>query len=186
MEANQPTTRFVVGITGRLGTGKTTAARYLSTQHGFNYIRYSQILADWFQEDPNRKANLQLMGWEVMSGGLQAELNARLMAQMTSEVDWVVDGLRHTLDYESLKNAFTSSFHMLYIDSPRQERWVRLQKHLRFCTFDDFCVADSHAVEQQIEALQQVAEAGIQNSGSIEDLYEKLTRFVIGMRKENL
>jgi dephospho-CoA kinase len=185
MEANQPKIRLVIGVTGRLGAGKTTAAEYLRAEFGFCYIRYSQVLADWFHEDPNRKSELQVAGWEVMSGGLQAELNGRLIAQMTPESDWVVDGLRHPLDYDSLKKAFTSGFHLIYIDSPPEERWKRLQKHSRFPTLEEFCAADAHAVEQQIQALRKAADVCIQNTRPVQQLYEKLTCLVIRLRKEH-
>src|SRR2546423_14305029 len=92
--------RLVVGISGRIGSGKTTAGRYLESKYGFRYLRYSAVLADWLATDPESKAHLQKIGWEVMAGGMQAELNRRLMALIPISADIVVDGLRHPLDYE--------------------------------------------------------------------------------------
>jgi dephospho-CoA kinase len=105
--------RLVIGITGRIGAGKTSVGKYLSSAHGFHYTRYSQVLSDWRATDPESKPHLQVVGWEVMAGGMQAELNARLISQLPAERDCAVDGLRHFLDYESLKSAFSSHFHLL-------------------------------------------------------------------------
>src|SRR5258708_40200555 len=88
--------RLVIGIAGRIGAGKTSAARYLNTKHGFQYLRYSQVLAEWMAANPESKAQLQSVGWEVMAGGMQAELNRRLLAQIAPGRDAAVDGPRHT------------------------------------------------------------------------------------------
>ncbi|HEY1528247.1 MAG TPA: AAA family ATPase [Candidatus Angelobacter sp.] len=184
MEADHPNTQLVIGITGQLGSGKTTAAEYLAAEHGFNHIRYSQVLADWFNEDPERKSELQAVGWDVMSGGSQAELNRRLLSKTTAGGNWVVEGLRHPLDYKSLKDAFTSRLHLVYIDSSREQRWLRLQKRGRFRTFEEFSTADQHPVEQLIPHLKQFAELCITSSEPLQQLYEPLNKFVLSIRKE--
>jgi dephospho-CoA kinase len=163
--------RLVVGVAGRIGAGKTSVAKYLNTLQGFQYLRYSQVLSDWLANDPWRKAHLQDVGWEVMSGGLQAELNRRLIAQIEPDADVVVDGLRHPLDYESLKSSFLFSFRLLYIDSTQNARWARLKANGRYADAASFQVADAHPVEEKIELLRPRASSVIQNSGSLDDLY---------------
>jgi dephospho-CoA kinase len=185
MEAEHPNTQLVIGITGQMGSGKTTAAEYLAAEHGFNHIRYSQVIADWYGEDPERKSRLQEVGWEVMSGGLQPELNERLLSKITPDRDWVVEGLRHPLDYESLKNAFASSFHLVYIESSQQTRWLRLQNIPRFQTFEDFCEAENKLVEKQIPSLKKFADLRIAGGEPLQQLYEPLMQFVASLRKGN-
>src|SRR5579864_4326478 len=107
--------RLVIGITGRIGAGKTSVGKYLESQHGFSYVRYSQVLSDWRAKDPESKAHLQVVGWEVMAGGMQAELNARLISKIPAESNCAVDGLRHSLDYGKLSGSFGSQFFLLYI-----------------------------------------------------------------------
>src|SRR5258708_22688340 len=96
--------RLIVGITGRIGSGKTTVGRYLESRYGFQYVRYSEVLAEWRVKDPESKAELQKVGWEVMAGGMQPELNRRLIARIAPNADVAVDGLRHPLDYPTLQN----------------------------------------------------------------------------------
>jgi dephospho-CoA kinase len=177
-----PTDRLVIGITGRIGSGKTSAGQYLASGHGFQYIRYSQVLSEWFASDVSRKQSLQEVGWKVMSEGLQVELNSRLIAEIGPSVDVAVDGLRHPIDYESLKNSFLPSFHLLYIDSPANSRWEHLNGRGRYADFASFEKADSHPVEHQINSLRDKADRAIRNEGSLRDLYRVLDEIVLKLK----
>jgi dephospho-CoA kinase len=161
--------RLVLGVTGRIGAGKTSVAKHLSTAHGFHYIRYSQVLSEWRARGPDDQKHLQAIGWEVMGGGMQAELNSRLIVQIPPKSDCAVDGLRHPIDFDSLTKSFAPHFYLLYIECAQEIRWQRLRS--RFRKFEDFDSTDSHPVEQQIEALRSKAFTLINNSGSLQDLY---------------
>ena len=171
---------LVIGITGRIGAGKTSVGKYLSSAYGFYYTRYSRVLSDWRAKDPESKAHLQVVGWEVMAGGMQAELNARLISQLPAQSDCAVDGLRHSLDYDSLNTAFSPDFYLLYISSPPELRWRRLQS--RYPDLEDFGRADSHPVEQQIDSLRDKAFAVLDNHGSLQNLYSKVDAVLENIR----
>lgn len=174
--------RLVIGITGRIGAGKTSVGKYLESQHGFWYVRYSQVLSDWRAKDPESKAHLQVVGWEVMAGGMQAQLNSRLISKVPAESNCAIDGLRHSLDFESLNAAFSPHFLLVYVDSPPEMRWQRLQH--RYPTLEDFRRADSHPVEQHIDSLRARAFAVLENDTSLQNLYSNvdavLTRIRLG------
>jgi dephospho-CoA kinase len=176
--------RLVIGITGHIGSGKTTVGRYLESKHGFQYLRYSAVLADWLARDPESKAQLQRVGWEVMAGGMQAELNRRLLVQIKPDGDVVVDGLRHPLDYQTLDSKFSPSFHLLYIDSPARVRFERKKNKTKYADFEKFQAADSHAVEQQIDSLRANAALVIPNEASLQALCAKVDDSISRFRKE--
>jgi dephospho-CoA kinase len=167
---------LVIGITGRIGAGKTSVGKYLNSAYGFHYTRYSQVLSDWLARDPESKAHLQVVGWEVMAGGMQAELNARLISQLPAQSDCAVDGLRHSLDYDILSAAFGPGFYLLYVNSPPNLRWRRLQS--RYPDVEDFGRADSHPVEQQIDSLRDKAFAVLDNHTSLQSLYSEVDAFL--------
>lgn len=169
---SQQCDRVVIGITGRIGAGKTSVGKYLNSAYGFHYTRYSQVLSDWLAKDPESKAHLQVIGWEVMAGGMQAELNARLISRLPAQADCAVDGLRHPLDYDSLNGAFSPRIYLAYVSSPSELRWRRVQS--RYPELEDFRRADSHPVEQQIDSLRDKAFAVLENDRSLEDLYSKV------------
>lgn len=166
--------RLILGITGQMGAGKTSAGRYLKEKLSFEYVRYSQVLKDWKAEGKTPKEKLQAIGWVVMSGGKQAELNARLISRIGTKGDYVVDGLRHPIDYKSLASTFGQQFRLLYLESSSELRWKRLQTPTRFPTFADFQDADQHLVEQQIVKLKPKADAVISNDGTEAELHAKV------------
>jgi len=133
-------------------------------------------------KDPNSKARLQAVGWEVMAGGMQEELNRRLIARIEPDADYAIDGLRHPTDYESLRNAFVSTFLLIYIDCPLELRWQRLCNGPHYRGRGEFVSADSHPVEQHIDDLRPKAYAVIANTGSLQDLNSALDGLVQRIR----
>jgi dephospho-CoA kinase len=175
--------RLVLGITGRIGAGKTSAAKHLSSCYGLQYMRYSAVLSEWFAVNPDNKKDLQMVGWEVMEKGLQSELNRRLIERIGHGFA-VVDGLRHPLDYSCLAEAYGISFHLIYLDSPREARWEHLKGQGRYTSLDVLVSADSHPVEQQIEILRPRASLEITNDGSLSSLYLNLDATMKTLEKE--
>jgi dephospho-CoA kinase len=177
------TKRLVIGLSGRIGAGKTSAGKHLSSKHQFQYLRYSQVLSEWRGTDPDNKVSLQKIGWEVMSQGMQAKLNKRLVKQIEPPPrDVAIDGLRHPTDYASLKNSCGSAFHLVYIESSRQSRWNRLRANGKYTDFEAFETADSHPVEQQIKNFRDFAELVIRNEGTLQEFHMALDKAVEDFR----
>ena len=165
-----------VGFAGRIGAGKTSAANYLSSKYGFQYARYSQVLRDWLASEAPEREGLQEFGWEVMVGGRQVELNARLIAGLSRSQSAAIDGLRHHVDFHSLSYAFGASFRLVFLEAAPEARFER--KRSRFSTYGEFLAADSHPVEAQIDNLKPLAAATIPTEGSLESLFRRLDGWV--------
>lgn len=168
LPSHSPTEPLFVGFAGRIGAGKTAAAEYLSSRHGFQYTRYSQVLRDWRASDATTLHGLREIGWEVMSGSHQAELNARLIAGLDRSRSAAIDGLRHPVDFRSLADAFGPAFHLIYLEAGAEPRFRRHGS--KYPTREAFVAADSHRVEAKIDSLRPFATATIQNEGSLEAL----------------
>jgi dephospho-CoA kinase len=169
MPAN--TNRVIVGISGRIGSGKSDAAHYLEDKYGLQYLRYSLVLAEWQKADPAGKAGLQEIGWNVMGGDHQRELNDRLVAKFDPTRDVVVDGLRHPIDADCLFSVGRKAI-LLYIDTPVEDRFKRLRT--RFASWDEFMIADTHPVESHIEELKGRATALIDGAVLLEQFYKAI------------
>ena len=160
--------RVIVGFTGRIGSGKSEAAHYLEREYGFQYLRYSLVLAEWQNTDPAAKKRLQEVGWEVMVDH-QRELNRRLVAKLDTTRSAAVDGLRHPIDAECL-SSLDRPFFVLYIDTPPENRFERLRA--RYQSWEEFIAADSHPVESRIDELKSRAIAVINGATSFETFYQ--------------
>lgn len=161
-----------IGISGPTGAGKTTAAVHLASTYGLSYLRYSEILADFLGKMAPDKQTLRKMGWDVMSEGLQLSLNQRLLTKMKKGINYVVDGLRHPLDLETLSNH--PPFYLLYIDASPHMRWQRLSYRDGSRTWEEFQAGDSHPIEGYLPILKQKAYKVVRNEGTIAGLYANL------------
>lgn len=84
---------IVIGVAGRIGSGKSVVAHCLERELGFQYLRYSLVLAEWSHADPADKSRLQEIGGEVMAGEGQRALNRLLINRIDRSRDVAVDGL---------------------------------------------------------------------------------------------
>lgn len=166
-----------VGFAGRMGSGKSSAAKHLRSKYGFQYIRYSQILEEWRSPGVADRARLQELGWEVMDGGLQAELNSRLIARIDPSRSAAIDGLRHPIDFASLSSAFGASFRMIFVEARPETRYERLRS--RFLTYAAFQTAESQPVEAHIDGLRSLASVTISSDDSMENLYQHLDGWIV-------
>src|ERR1017187_10149226 len=150
---------IVIGVAGRIGSGKTVVARCLEQKFGFQYLRYSLVLAAWSHVDPDDKPRLQEVGGEVMAGEGQAELNRQLIERIDPPRDTAVDGLRHPVDHESLLAAFGARYFLIFVDAPPATRFERSRD--RFDAYEAFLQADTRPVESNIDTLRPFATSAI-------------------------
>jgi len=176
---------IIVGVAGRMGSGKTTIARRLQREFGFQYLRYSEVLADWFQADPNDKLRLQDVGGGVMFAPEgQLELNRRLIARIEPRRDVVVDGLRHRVDHESLQAEFGDRFSLIFVDTPEEVRFRRLVD--RFQSREEFLEADSRPVESHIDSLRSFASVILSGALAPERTMGSLDSLILDLRAKRV
>ncbi len=156
--------RKVVGLSGPISSGKTTAGKYLKSL-GFTYGRYSQVLQKVLQERgiPVTREALQQLGEEVYEGHGQRWLGSELIKRMPDDGDLVIDGLRHPEDHSFLSENFGSDFLHIHIDAPES---IRRERYLDEGTSEEFTHAAAHPVEANIPKLAELAHRSIRNAGT--------------------
>lgn len=167
-----------IGISGPIGAGKTTASKYLSANHGLSYLRYSEILAEMFEQHNPTRSALRDLGWQVMSGRQQKALNEMLLSKTKPGISYVIDGLRHPIDLETLSTQTEQPFYLLYIDASPTIRWQRVKDRDGFRTWEEFKSADCHPIEGNLLFLKQQASKILSNEGTLEVLELKLDEAV--------
>jgi predicted nuclease with RNAse H fold/uncharacterized protein YprB with RNaseH-like and TPR domain/dephospho-CoA kinase len=167
---------LVVGISGRICAGKTTAARSLE-QHGFAYTRFSLVIDDEIRsrgEEPNRVTR-QRVGTEIHANKGQRWLCERVLDRVPEQPYIVIDGLRFPEDHAFFVERFGSRFIHLHLDAPGV---IREQRYVESSQGDlSFSDADRQPVEAEIDRLSGLATAVIGNLGSISELENAVVRF---------
>ncbi|UPK27023.1 ribonuclease H-like domain-containing protein [Bradyrhizobium sp. 195] len=168
---------LVVGISGRICAGKTTAARMLE-RRGFAYTRFSLVIDDEIRalgEAPNR-VNRQRIGEEVHRGKGQGWLCERVLDRVSDQSLIVVDGLRFPEDHAFFAERFGSRFVHLHLDTPASIRESRYEISARGEL--PFGEAERQPVEAEIDRLSGLAAARIDNVGTLEALEREVVRVV--------
>ena len=165
---------LVVGFSGALGAGKTTAAKILEHDHGFAYGRYSQVIEEILSAKRRGfdRFDLQAEGRRINQKYGQRWLGQRLLTKLGTRSHIAIDGLRFPEDHAYMTEMFGSRFFHIHLIAPKTLRKKRVAN--RDGSSFDFDKADSHEVEQKIGLLEDLATYVVENTGSIEMLRNKV------------
>jgi uncharacterized protein YprB with RNaseH-like and TPR domain/predicted nuclease with RNAse H fold/dephospho-CoA kinase len=170
--------RRVVGISGPIAAGKTTAATTLR-ERGFAYTRYSDVLADMLREEgrPVERRALQELGEQVHLNPGQRWLSKQVLSRVPADAKLVVvDGLRFPEDHAFFTERFGPNFLHLYIEAPRE---IRQQRYLAVGLAEaDFERVTSHPVENGVPLMASLAHMRLENSGSLESFKARVVQAI--------
>lgn len=168
--------KIVIGLSGGLSTGKTTAGKYLEKK-GFAYGRFSMLIAKLVIDEgkePNRK-NLQEMGDYVNREKGQRWLCKNLIHQLFhDEKKIVIDGLRFPEDHAYMREKFGIHFKHIHLecsDSIRKKRYDTEERN--DVRFEE---AIKHNVERSVDKLSTLADMVIINDQNLQYLYGQIDK----------
>jgi len=169
------TDRKVIGLSGQIAAGKTTASYFLRDR-GFDYGRFSLVLEKILRErgtQPSRR-QLQEFGNEINMNQKQRWLVKKLVREMPSHGNLVIDGLRHPEDHAFLAEAFGPAFLHIHIVSPES---IRLSRYIADGkTKEEFLEATSHPVENNVSIMASLAHITLKNSRDISNLKKRMLK----------
>ncbi len=171
-------TPLVIGLSGRIAAGKTTAARWIEAR-GFAYTRFSLVIDD---EIRSRGLNLdratrQRIGLEIHEQRGQAWLCEQALLRVGDAERVVVDGLRWPEDRAFFVERFGNRFIHMHLDAPAHIRMARSGANTAEA-IAEFQAVDSQPVESMIDTLGRFAASGIANGSSLEQFELDIERFV--------
>jgi uncharacterized protein YprB with RNaseH-like and TPR domain/predicted nuclease with RNAse H fold/dephospho-CoA kinase len=169
--------RKVVGLSGPIAAGKTTAGNFLKSR-GFYYGRFSMVLEDLLRErglQVSRQA-LQQIGEEVNKNGKQRWLCKKLVQMLPNEENLAIDGLRHPEDHAFLTETFGHAFLHIHIVSPENTRLGRYI--IDGGTKEEFIEANSHQVESNVPKLSSLARIVLDNASDMGSFKNKISNTV--------
>jgi dephospho-CoA kinase len=179
---------LVIGLAGRIGSGKGTVAAYLKERYKAKKFVYSDILGDMLDRLhlPRTRDNLQKLGKGIREQlGDDVLVNAMLedVKGSTARI-LIIDGVRYVNEVDMVRG-FDESL-LIFTDAPvltRYERCVaRAQKGEGKEGFSDFELRDNAPTELELDQVKEMADHVIDNSGSVADLFEKVDEIMAGRR----
>lgn len=178
----------LIGLTGLNASGKGTAADYLKSC-GFAYYSLSDIVRDYATEKGlnHSRENLIRCGNELREKFGPGVLAIKALEKLKKDGHnkAVIDSIRNTFEIAELKKA--PGFFLIGIEAPVEIRFERAKKRGRVgfeTNLKDFIEIEQRENsadpnKQQLFECLKLAQARIQNSGSIEELKEKINPYLI-------
>ena len=172
---------IVLGLSGPVAAGKTTAARLLECI-GFCYCRFSAVLEEELRSKGQEisRMTLQAAGEKVFNSRFgQRRLQNKLAKGVDGAGRIVVDGLRHPEDWAFVRERWGFAAVHVHLDAPEELRGRRYADRSEG-SIGAFRRASAHPVEQNVSKLKQLADYTIVNTGSVEELQIDLRSVVAG------
>lgn len=173
--------KIVVGIAGRLASGKGTVCKYILETYHADKTRSSDPLRatlDIFSVPQTRESLDALSTFLRSTYGedVIAKAMVKFLGQSPKEIV-IFDGMRRLVDVEAIR-AFEHSL-FIFVDANKDIRYERSIKRNEnvgddTMTAEDFFAKDIDEPQQQIEALKEYADVVIHNDGSYEELMAQI------------
>ena len=178
-DLNSNSLPLVIGLSGRIAAGKTTAARWIEAD-GFAYTRFSLVIDD---EIRRRGLNLdrptrQRIGMEIHKERGQAWLCEQALARVGGADRIVVDGLRWPEDRAFFVERFGHRFVQFHVTASAT---IRMQRSIESGAMQinaDFERADAQPVESMIDTLGRFTASTIANEATLEQFRHEVSRVV--------
>lgn len=166
---------LVIGISGRICSGKTTAARMLE-QAQYAYTRFSLVIDDEIRAAGGvlDRETRQRVGEQIHIEKGQRWLCERVLERVADKQKIVIDGLRFPEDRAFFAERFGARFVHLHIVSSDETRRDRYDEDSGV----SFAVADGQPVEAGIGPLSKFAQVTLSNEGTLADLEQTLMRII--------
>lgn len=178
--------RVVIGLSGPISAGKTTAGEYIGCKFGFEYTRFSQVIDRHLEAEgiPPSRESRQEFGQTINEKLGQRWLCKQVVGDLADDQNFVIDGLRFPEDHAFLVETFGPGFHHLHIDSAESTRKKRYVKNGFKAT--DFESAKIHHVEQKVMSLRQLAEETLANDDKLLSFRERIHRVVNDLMQRDM
>ena len=178
---------FVVGLIGKIASGKGEAARFLEEEYGAKTFRFSDILKDELITEgrPVTRENLQALGNKLRAEQGDDVLVKALKEKISSSGAQlaVVDGIRYPAE-ASMVREFEKNI-LIYVTAPDEVRYQRvLSRGTRGeaeISLEEFKKHEADETEQQIDSIGAGADYAIENTGTVEGLRERVGKLVSGL-----
>ncbi|MFW9905271.1 MAG: AAA family ATPase [Candidatus Thorarchaeota archaeon] len=164
--------RRLIGLTGHMGSGKSTAAEYIAQKYGFVRMRISGKMREISQELELEITRDLLQGIGKFFRAFDDDVWIRYLGKkiQTSNESIVIDDIRRMNEVEYLKSL---GFKIIRIESSSETRKMRIENHMNKKISDqDWRRWSNHLTEIQVTQLP--VDYTIRNNGTLKELNDKI------------
>lgn len=180
-----------IGLTGKNGSGKGEAAKYLQTK-GFAYFSLSDVLRDEAKQrniEPTRDS-LYALGNEMRSEHGSGVLAKKVLDKLTAGKNYVIDSIRHPDEVKVFRSSKLFSFIEVYADPRiRFERMLKRGRENDPTTFEAFQeleereAKNSESTAQRLDATIKLADHRVSSNQNLPGLYHDLDELLLELQK---
>jgi len=172
-------------ISGSLGAGKTTAAKYISKKYGFQHLSFVEeiwkpILLERGMESD--RSNLQTLGIELMKSYGPEQIVKMLLKKAIPKQYIVIDDIRRK-DIMPILQKFCTFVFLIYIETNFDKRFPRLVKRDNVQSKEEQLSAENVETETTIYELKEIADIVIINESVINDYYIQIDNAIIELNR---
>ncbi len=173
---------MIIGITGRIASGKTDVAEFLK-ERGFKYVTISQVVREEVSSrgiEITRKT-LQDIGNEIRKKEGAEGWIKRLLKRINIEEDNIIDGIRNPGEIEELRKI--PNFILISVNAPKEERFKRVISRDKpsdpktwegFLGIDKRDFGEEDPLGQQVGKCMELADFHLMNDSTLEDFHKKI------------
>jgi len=182
---------LVIGIVGTAGSGKSTAAKYITEKYDAQEFSFSSLLVEAlknFRSEITRKDLIWLM--VTMKEKFGDDILTRVMKNKIKEAKSpvvVVSGLRLPSDYDFIRGFKKNK--LIFITAPLELRWERVSKRGEKSDdnipLEEFKKFSQEKTEVHIEEIGKKADFTISNDKDLEEFKKDINKVVDKILEEN-
>ncbi len=175
--------KIIIGLVADISAGKDTFARYLAEKHGFERHTISDILRGEAAERglPPIRENLQKLAAEIRKKEGKNALMQRTVKKFKKE-KIVISGIREPSEVDFLREKFPGKARIVHLTADPKIRFQRVLARGRTGdpkTYEEFLKQEkTEWKEFDFKTLFKMADYKIENSGAVEELYQKIDKLL--------
>jgi dephospho-CoA kinase len=180
--------KIIIGLVGESGSGKDTVADYLKEKYGAILMRFADPLRETLglYIDKISREDLQWFSFALRSRFGNKVLSKALRKKIEPIKEGIVfiNGMRVLEDYDFVKS-FPNSF-VVYVTLDQKARWERIytrgEKSDDSVSLEKFQEMERAEIEVNIPKIGEKADFRIENTGTKEELFEKVDEIILSLR----
>ena len=172
----------ILCIAGLIGSGKDTAADYISKKYGYNIIDYASILREICKKEGLELTRDNLQNLRVKYGNTFLAEEAANRIKKLKDDNIILTPMRRSEDFEIPKKEFGENVKLIVVEASIKKRFERLSRRGRENDPKDYEEFErQEAREKEIFNFDKTfsyADFKIKNSGSIDDMKKEIDKIM--------